>query len=110
MPRAGAEAGSGVEDPFWKDHGSGSKEEKAGELQGWHCWWTVGGGLGQGSVRVPYSVWACDPVCAGGVNESTNPEAGLGASQRRDSLSLGFPTCKTAPAPQGCVRASEIMS
>ena len=83
MPRAGAEVGSGVEDLFWKDHGSGGTEKKAGELQGWRCWWTGEGGLGQGSVRVPYSVWACDPVCAGGVNESTNPEAGLGASPCR---------------------------
>lgn len=46
---------------------------------------------------------------AGAVNESANLEVSLGASQE-DSLRLGPPTYKTAPAPQHGPRASEIVS
>ena len=59
--------------------------------------------LGQVSGRAPCSGQA------GAVNESANLEVSLGAS-REDSLRLGPPTYKTAPAPQRGPRASEIVS
>lgn len=76
-------------------------EQKAGELQGW---WSGEEGLpGPSLGRAPCSGQA------GAVNESANLEVSLGAS-REDSLRLGPPTYKTAPAPQRGPRASEIVS